>query len=184
MQRTFHFPIAFGHSATRLGIVFAIYLLDFTGGILFTACAFYYVRRFETDFLTGCHTEIFLGWILHEIFPFDIKFPCKRHRMHASLRFLGIILRIEIFDLIFGIIGYNKFDRIHYGSHPIGILIKVFPNAMFEQCDIDKTVEFGIPYLIYKIAYRLGCISATTQPAQSRHTGIVPARNEFFLNQL
>ncbi len=181
MKRSFHLAVAAGHAGLGIGVVFGIHRRDATVGIFFTARTFDNIGILQTHFLTGSHTEIFLGSVFHKVVAFHPEFAAEGYGVAAGLWVFGIIDGFHHFHLPFGIVGDDEFDGIQHGRHTCGAGIQIFAHGTFQQSKIVEGIVGGITDFVNKLADGFRRIAATAEGADGRHTRIIPTvYNTFF----
>ena len=67
-----------------------------------------------------------------EIFLFDIENPGKRNFACSTGRILGIIYRLELFHLIFGVVVNYQAQRMQHAHYPQRVPIQVLADTMLQ----------------------------------------------------
>ena len=62
--------------------------------------------------------------------------------------------------------------------------VEILTDSVLEECHIDDTIVLRVADLIDEATDRLGRIATTTQPADSRHTRVIPACYVALLHEL
>ena len=102
-----------------------------------------------------------------------------------SGRFIfGIIDTTDHFGLSLRVIGNHHLDRIQHGHTAFSAFVKVLADTEFQQSQVDHVIALGHTHLVGKHPDALGGISPAAQPANRRHTGIVPSHDDSFLHAL
>ena len=89
-------------------------------------------------------------------------------------RIFGIVDRVQLFDLAFGIILDHDFERPQHRHHARRALVQIFADAVLQHGDIDRAVALGHADALAKRADRFRRVAAAAKAANGRHARIVP----------
>ena len=152
VQGTFYFTVSVRHTAAGIRIVFAIYLGNLTVLVFLTARTFYDIGVLQTNFLSRCHPEIFLGSVFHEILTLHPQLTAELDRMAAGFRIFRVVDRFQLLHLSFRIVGDNQFHRIDHGGYTDGAGIQILAYGAFQQGELVQGVVSRITATIVYVA--------------------------------
>ena len=175
VQGTFYFTVSVRHTATGIRIVFAIYLGNLTVLVFLAARTFYDIGVLQTNFLSRCHPEIFLGSVFHEVLTFHPQLTAELDRMAAGFRIFRVVDGFQLLDLSFRIVGDNQFHRIDHGGYTDGAGIQILAYGAFQQGELVQGVVSRITDLVDELTDRLRRVTPAAETADGRHTGVIPA---------
>ena len=184
MQRALDLAAVGRVSASGSRVVSAVDFRDVAFGILDHVSAFYEIGVAQADLGAGRETVELLGRVFHKVFAFNVKLAGELHLPCAHAFVFGVIDGIQFFLLAFGVVIDDQFDRIHDHHHALGFFVEVFAHAPFQKRHIDYVIPLGYPDFLGEQPDRFRRIASAAQPADGRHTRVVPAGNVVFLDQL
>ena len=162
-------------AALRFGIVGAMDHADFAVFVLFHTGTGHKVGAAEAHFLARSQTVELLDGFFHEVVPFNVELAGEGHFAASGFRIFRVVDDFHLFDLTGGIVVNDQSDRVHDRHSALGCLVEVFPDTVFQECNVRQTVEFGDPDLFAEIPECFRGNAAAAEGADRRHTGIIPA---------
>ena len=189
-MKSFSFNLAIGTwlSTTCVGIVSAIngchtaFFVLVARMILVTLDD---IGILQTNLLAWSQAHEFLFCNFHEIIALNPEFTTEFNLMCAVSLVFRVIYGSKHFNLVFGIIGYDKLYGVKYGAHSGSTLVQVIAHSTFEQCKIIQRIVCRITNFVNKVTNTFWGISATTESTDCRHTRIIPTIDQsfFYKNQ-
>jgi hypothetical protein len=108
----------------------------------------------------------------------------SRKALESGIRVIGMVDRLQLLDLAFGIILDHDFQRPQHCHAAQRRLVEVLPDAELEHADIDHAVGLGHADALDEFADRRRRHAAALQAGHRRHARIVPACDMAVAHQL
>jgi len=172
-----------GFSASGGRVISAVKFEDIAGGVFDDVFTFDEITVAQTDFPAGRQAVKLFGRVFHKVVPLDVQYFGEGNLACSGGWIFRIVNRFEHFSLSVRIIGQDDFERIEDGHDTRRGFVEVFAQAVFEEGIIDGAVEFVDADDLAEIADGLWGIAASPQPAQGRHSRVIPAADAVFLDQ-
>ena len=96
----------------------------------------------------------------------------------------GLLTASSSSSSAFGKIRDDDFDRAQHGEPAQRAFVQIFADGVFQNRNVRESVEFCDANIIREVAQCFRRHAATTDAADSRHSWIVPAGDEFFFDEL
>ena len=184
VDRALDLAVALGATAERLGVVLSVDLDDIAVLILLTARAAHDVGALETHLLTRGHAEVLLRSILQEVLALDEELTREADRVAIGVGVFGVVEEAHILRLPLGVVRDNEAHGVEDGRATQSMAVEILTDSVLEEGHIDDTIVLRVADLIDEAADRLGRIATTTQPADRRHTRVIPACYVALLHEL
>ena len=104
--------------------------------------------------------------------------------MAVGVGIFGVIEEAHILRLPLGVVRDNEAHGVEDGRATQSMAVEILTDSVLEEGHIDDTIVLRVADLIDEAADGLGRIATTTQPADSRHTGVIPACYVALLHEL
>ena len=138
----------------------------------------------QTDFSTWLEPKELRGWSFHKVLSFNKEGFGKRDFSIARRRVFRVVDRLEFFDLAFWIVRQCDFDWVEDCHVSGSCFIEMLADGIFQNQNVDHTVETSHSDRLTKIAERLRSVSSTSISADGRHAWIVPSIDMLFGHEL
>ena len=122
--------------------------------------------------------------IFAEVVPLDIKLTAERHLAAAFHAAVLTERHVEPLHLPFRIVLDDDLNRIEYGHRARGNRVQVFAHAELEQAVFHQIFRAGHADARAEVTDGFRGVPPASHPANSGHTGIVPAAHESALHEL
>src|SRR5579872_3163071 len=170
-------------TAAGCRIVGAMELDDLAVGVLYNAGTRDEVGVAQSNFAAGREPEILLRRIFAEIVLFDVEHARERNLACPHGRVFGIVDGFHYFNLVFGVVVDDYFQRTKNGHDAFGSFIEILTDEVLEEPELGCSIRFRNAYPAAEIADRLRGVAAEAHSGDGGHTRIVPAGDVAFLNE-
>ena len=99
--------------------------------------AFDEVSIAQPHFVARREAKEFLGWVLHEIVALDEELAAERDPPHTRRGIVGMIDRLQLLELAFGIVLDHDFQGPQHRHAPQRRAIELFADTELQHADID-----------------------------------------------
>ena len=114
----------------------------------------------------------------------DPELAAKGDGSRALVCVLGVVDGLQELHLAFRIVRQHQLERAQDRHHTQSRPIQILPDVIFELLEFRKAVRLGHAEIARKSAQTLRRVAAPAHPANSRHSGIIPAFHHALLHQL
>ncbi len=137
----------------------------------------------QPDFTTRAEAEELFRRVFHEIASLDIDLPGQQQLPFAQLRFLRMIRR-RADNFIFRQVGNHHLERIKHRLPPRRRLVELLADTLLEHRQVDARIGLADTDPFTEGPDGGGRVAAPAHTDQGRHTGVIPAGDPFFGDQL
>ena len=170
-------------SAPAFRVVGAMHFGDVAIGVLHHVRAGNQAGVAQADFLARGQPVEPSRRVLHEIVALDVNLASERHAAGAHAVVFGVVNGLELFALLFRVVGNHHLQRIQHGHAPLGSPVQVIAQAVFQQRQFGDGVAPGDADPLTHVADGLGRVAPPTQCADGGHPGVIPTCHVFVLHQ-
>ena len=158
--------------------------VDLALGVLNDLAASQEIRIAQANLSARRKPEEFLRRVLHEIFLLDIELASELDLSRTGRRIVGVIDRLQFFNLPFRIILDHDLERTKHRHPPQRGLVERFADGKIEHPDVNNAIGLCDADALDEIANGLGRNAAPAQARQGRHARVVPSADVSAAHQL
>jgi hypothetical protein len=124
------------------------------------------------------------GRVVHEVVGVDPQFARELERAGAEFRQMRVHRYVHFLGLVGRVVVEHQLDRLQHRDRARRTCIEVVAQRLFEHAVVDPLRALGDAGALDEELDRLRREAAPAQPDDGRHARVVPAVDEFLVDQL